>query len=522
MKRPGGNRKSPKGCGGVLVLAGFGALMYLKNRMIPKYADDYAFSFIWDGKHHGNLAYGDQKYRRVRNLKDLVRSQISHYFTWSGRTVAETMNQLVLMKDDKKTYDILNTAAILLQILLCAAAGRGSNKKGLLPASLAALLAGGYWFGAPYNVHTVFWTTGAANYSWPGLFQSAFLLPYSYSFRGIEHKGNAALMAVLGLLAGWTNEAGGTVSLLLSSLCCFHAKKKGKMAAWMAAGSAGALVGYTLLMLAPGNYRRFQIEKEYSDIMPEDFNGLGNVPAEYVYTGRMFLSHFVNGFIPVIIRQLPLKLPVLICMLQKEGCSKETLRYLACLETASFGVPLLLMLSPEYPVRAAYVSVLFSMTSAACAFESLLPDSLKKWEGTGKAIAFFGTAAFMINYISSLIADADLHCEIDDQIRTLLESDRNEDALIIPNVAVSDFWSYLAGDRSLKDDLLQATWLDRNPQDPYNKAVAAYYGTGSFSVEPVERHPYRQKGREALINRIKKPCISLCRRIKDLILGRES
>ncbi|MBQ5534582.1 MAG: hypothetical protein IIU07_04700, partial [Lachnospiraceae bacterium] len=104
--RRSGVRKGLSGCaGGLLVLAGFGALMYLKNRMLPKYADDYAFSFIWDGKHHGNLAYGDQEYRRVRKPRDLAKSQLSHYLTWSGRTVAETMNQLVLMKDDKKFYD---------------------------------------------------------------------------------------------------------------------------------------------------------------------------------------------------------------------------------------------------------------------------------------------------------------------------------------------------------------------------------------------------------------------------------
>ena len=174
MKRREGKKRFPVSAGGLLVLAGFGTLMYLKNRMIPKYADDYAFSFVWDGKHHGNLAYGDQEYKRVRNFKDLARSQLSHYLTWSGRTVAETMNQIVMMKDDKHLYDILNTAAILGQMLLISAAGRGKKNGKSLTATLAALLAGGYWFGTPYSVHTVFWTTGAANYSWPELISRHF------------------------------------------------------------------------------------------------------------------------------------------------------------------------------------------------------------------------------------------------------------------------------------------------------------------------------------------------------------
>jgi hypothetical protein len=55
-----------------LVFAGFGAVIYMSNRLIPKMADDYAFSFIWDGKTNSNLAYGNHRYRRVRTVKDLA------------------------------------------------------------------------------------------------------------------------------------------------------------------------------------------------------------------------------------------------------------------------------------------------------------------------------------------------------------------------------------------------------------------------------------------------------------------
>ena len=53
---------------------------YVKSRIIPKYADDYPYSFKWDER-YGNLTEGDQKYERVRNVKDLVQSQIAHYKT---------------------------------------------------------------------------------------------------------------------------------------------------------------------------------------------------------------------------------------------------------------------------------------------------------------------------------------------------------------------------------------------------------------------------------------------------------
>lgn len=47
------------------------------------YADDYAYSFIWDGKHRGNLIIpADQPLKRVKSLRDVVISQWSHYMTW--------------------------------------------------------------------------------------------------------------------------------------------------------------------------------------------------------------------------------------------------------------------------------------------------------------------------------------------------------------------------------------------------------------------------------------------------------
>ena len=111
------------------IIAAFAGAMYAMNRSVPKVADDYIFSFIWDGKRGGNFAYGPLKLKRVRRIKDLIRSQVSHYLTWSGRTIGETMNQLILMRDDKRLYDVLNTAAIMAQIFLCFLAAGGNIKK---------------------------------------------------------------------------------------------------------------------------------------------------------------------------------------------------------------------------------------------------------------------------------------------------------------------------------------------------------------------------------------------------------
>ena len=57
----------------IAVFAAFGGLMYVKGRILPKYADDYPYSFKWDPG-YGNLTEADQKLERVRTLKDLLES----------------------------------------------------------------------------------------------------------------------------------------------------------------------------------------------------------------------------------------------------------------------------------------------------------------------------------------------------------------------------------------------------------------------------------------------------------------
>ena len=137
--------------------------------------------------------------------------------TWCGRTIGETLNQLVLMKDDKRLYDCVNTGVILTQLSLCLFAGRGRISLKKVSPAMALMLTAGYWFGAPHLVATSLWTTGAANYSWPGLLQSAFLLPYGLHYHDESFTLPRSVAALSGLLAGWSNEAGGGMALAMSA-----------------------------------------------------------------------------------------------------------------------------------------------------------------------------------------------------------------------------------------------------------------------------------------------------------------
>ena len=159
------------------VFAAFGGLMYVKGRILPKYADDYPYSFKWDPK-YGNLTEAGQKLERVRTLKDLVESQVAHYKTWDGRVLVDFVVQLVLMKDDKKTFDVVNTLVMLAQLLVCGSIAKG-KRAGLKDLSLreVVLLTTGFWTCTPHLIATCFWLTGSITYLWSGLVESLYVLP---------------------------------------------------------------------------------------------------------------------------------------------------------------------------------------------------------------------------------------------------------------------------------------------------------------------------------------------------------
>ena len=70
-----------------VVFAGF---FFLRTTFLPLAYDDYAYAFIWDGEHGGNLEQMNtgipefESRQRVESLNDIFTSMESHYFTLSG------------------------------------------------------------------------------------------------------------------------------------------------------------------------------------------------------------------------------------------------------------------------------------------------------------------------------------------------------------------------------------------------------------------------------------------------------
>ena len=496
-------RKGHGSMKGIMVLSAVGAFLYFENRIIPRFADDYPFSFIWDGKHHGNLAFGNQVYRRVRNGRELLKSQFSHFMTWSGRIPAETLNQLFLMSKDKNLFDMANAAAVPMQILLSIWMGRGRISLKDISAKLAGVMAAAYYVCTPHLPVTAIWQTGATNYSWMGILQSIFLLPYTLkslkTTAGKKAERCLELMMIpMGLLSGWSNESGGGIALLISGFEVIKSRLRKEKCRWKTIGFISSLIGYALLMLAPGNFRRLKIEKEYSDILSDEFREKENVSPELMFTSEMRWHFLKNGFMNTMLHMLPLHLPVAAYMLKKEKKDPETAERLLGLTAASVMVPSILLFSPEFPKRAAYPAVLYGMGAAAGAWEHLDTDHIgKKYRPVfrlGKMLLF---PALMLNILAMNITNADWSEQMRNAER-LMKENRGKDEITVPQTVVSEFWSSIAGDRAVDKVVHIVGRYEENADDPYNKAAAAYFGVKKLKTTSGEEHPYNQKGKDGL------------------------
>lgn len=515
FRRSGSNNNISEAAAALGIFAAFGTVMYFKGRLLPKYADDYPYSFIWDGKHHGNLTFGKKDYKRVRNFKDLVKSQISHYRTWDGRTIAESLVQIFLMSDDKKHFDRANTAAMLAQLAICGKLGKGRKYTSILTIPTALTLTAGFWTGAPNIMGSCFWLTGSMNYLWQGLSQTSFLLPYSFNYHDSKYSANPALMGLLGLLAGWSTETGAGAALMLSSLAVARKIiRRETVAPWMISGLAGIVSGLILLLIAPGNRVKFQYESEYSDTLPMNMDDRlpGYVPAHMLYTPEMFKAFFKEGFLPTVLKELPLQIPVALYFIQNKNRYPQTTLYLMALEATALAIPSVMMLSPEYPRRATYPSILYVLAAAVRSCDMIRFDEIP----IPKKLPYIIAGILGVNLLASLLVDAEITCSIADEVLEIKKHGRDDD-VTVPVPHLPPVYSFLALDNSISWDICMGVGLD-NTEDPYNMAAAEYYGVKSIFVEDT-KSPYDPDSLRSVILGLTHPVRSFIRRIKELIKG---
>ena len=228
-------------------------IFFLMNVFTHRISDD----FYW-----GNIPGTSQ---RVQSVHDIFRSIHGYYMATEGtaitggRILAVFFTQFFIMLG-KTYFNIANAFAYIALVLLMYFHIVGSLKRINYFIFMAINLF--LWFLVPSWWENFLWLTGSCFYVWPMVIMLFFLVPLRNKCANPNYSMNIPLSicySILGLLAGLTYEnlaAGVFVALI----CYFAVRmiRKEKIALFEIAGVTGFLIGFAILVAAPGNFSRLE------------------------------------------------------------------------------------------------------------------------------------------------------------------------------------------------------------------------------------------------------------------------
>ncbi len=232
---------------GVVVLVFFAVLLII-NTLTPLIADDFYY--------RRNLVYGENT--PVRSLGDVVRSAQNVYVYNSGRVLTHLMYHL-FGTIGKGAFNLLNSVSYVVVTFFLYSIIRNKGRHSIV---LYVLVNLSIWMFTPELGQDIFWLSGTINYLLPMLPVLGMLFIYRRGSRKDAPGGLLKCIAlfVLGVIAGWQLENLSIVVPVTAFLYIIYFKRVNKrVPGWSIFGLAGSVCGYALLILAPGNFKRYDM-----------------------------------------------------------------------------------------------------------------------------------------------------------------------------------------------------------------------------------------------------------------------
>ncbi len=445
------------------IFALFTIFFLVRTILMPLSNDDYSYAFIWDGEHGGNLAgmqfgsFDIERRERVDSFSDIAQSMWSHYFTWGGRILTHTIIQFFVWIG-KPWFDIANTiifAALVLLIIFLANLWQHVSRAALLWIFFSVFIL------MKLSAVTLFWLTGSCNYMWAAFFQLLFLAPYVKALRSKSSSGNVALMILLGLIAGWSNEAGALVTICLTGFLIGLSKSRGLLRSWMTAGLLAAIVGCALMMFAPGNFVR-----------------LGLTHAGYHYTTEIFFEHLTNSFATIVGVDTIVLLPMIAYFLRRAHGRLNTSEILMIAFAATgLLVPTAMLFSPEFNLQVSFTSLVFVLVATTSAilesspinFAAHLPKKFLRGLSLSLIVLFTAYGLSLIYVDVSIFREANRQAQYIHEHAELYP-------VPMPPMHIRHRFEKIHGDRSVAPYMEYFAGVEAKNDSCRNSCAAQYYG----------------------------------------------
>jgi hypothetical protein len=226
-------------------------LFLLLNIYTPLIADDFSDSL------------------GIYSISHILGAMNYTYFYWSGRMVGSFLIFFCLLVG-KPFFDIANTIIYCLFIFLVQFHITGKRAK--QSPALFIVLNIFFWLFVPVWGHDFLWLTCSCCYLWPTVIALFFLVPFRKKQDDPDYKLNlpfSILFFIVGILAGWSYEnLSAAVLFLLIAYFVTKIIRKSKFTLFEILGAIGFLIGFSLLIGAPGNYVRYEVyNKDYDSLL---------------------------------------------------------------------------------------------------------------------------------------------------------------------------------------------------------------------------------------------------------------
>lgn len=345
---------------------------------------------------------------------DLFAQEYEHWVGHTGRSVAHMILRVFLFIGVKGVFNVVAGAVFTLLSLLIYLNVDARKEYDVRVYGFILIM---LWFFDPAIANTVFWEDGACNY----LFTTTIIMGFITLFRkSIRKQKNGALLAVgmfiLGVLAGWCNEntSGGLILFILIELVyhfVINKKSFSFIRPYMITGLVGSLIGFGIMVSAPGNFGRLSVTEE-------EHTGLLALAARFLKITLVIKDYY---FVLVAVF-----VSIVIIALFVFGHDKKILEKMSVM--AMFGFLFLatcyaLIMIPSSALRSYYGASIFLMTAIAQGISILSMSSEKLLQAAlASIVAVFGVF-FLLGYIEDGANLARIKREVDERDVYLSELD---------------------------------------------------------------------------------------------------
>ncbi|WP_022765793.1 DUF3329 domain-containing protein [Butyrivibrio sp. XPD2006] len=202
---------------------------------------------------------------RANNFFDLIVQEYDHYMGHSGRTVAHFLLRVFLFTGNKIVFDVAASIVFVVISLLIYMNVDHRKKFDVRVYSFIVVL---LWLFDPTISDSVFWEDGACNYLFTGCIVLGFVTVFRKTIKENLQRGIGFTVGMFffGLAAGWCNEntSGGAILFALVMMAAKWRETKSfkSIKPWMISGLVGAMLGFGLMITAPGNFIRAVTREE--------------------------------------------------------------------------------------------------------------------------------------------------------------------------------------------------------------------------------------------------------------------